>query len=111
MKEKSMNRKSISKKFVNEKSINEKFINEKSMKEKFVKEKFVKEKLMKEKFVKEKSVTRIQKIMQINNAIYDNKLTITTEENSLSLKYCRFARNLKISKILFCSFRSRNSSN
>ena len=119
MKEKSVNEKSVNEKSVNEKSVNEKFMKKKFVKEKFVREKFVKEKFVKEKFVKEKFVTRIQKIMQINNAIYDNELTITTKENSLSLKHSRFARNSKISKILrisdfeilFRSSRSRNSSN
>ena len=119
MKEKSVDEKSVSEKFVNEKSVNEKSVKEKFVKEKFVKEKFVKKKFVKKKFVKEKSVTKIQKIMQINNAIYDNELTIITEKNSLSLKHSRFARNSKISKILrisdfeilFRSSRSRNSSN
>ena len=92
---------------MSEKSVNEKSVSEKSVNKKFVK------------FVKEKFVTKIQKIMQINNAIYNNELTITTEENSLSFKYCCFARNSKILKflrisdfeILFYSSRSRNSSN
>ena len=116
---KSMKEKSVNGKSVSEKSVSEKFVSEKSVKEKFVKEKFVRKKFVRKKFVKEKFVTRIQKIMQIDNATYDNELTITTEENSLSFRHSRFARNSKISKILwisdleilFRSFRSRNSSN
>ena len=106
-----MRKKSVSRKPVSEKSVNKKFIKKKSASEKFVKEKFVRKKLM-----KEKSVTKIQKIIKINNAIYDSKLTITTKDNSLSFKYYCFTQNLKILKvlrisdfeILFCLSRSRN---